>query len=482
LNLETVHEDVNVRKVKTTVPANEIRKSLETEMKKTQKNAQFAGFRKGKVPLRLLFPPEHVKVLEEKTAWDLLEIHLDEERKTGSLQDLIYPPIITEASKAEMGDYNFQITLFAQPQIQLPELSNMMIRREKIQEHMIDQAVEERVKEHREEYAILHPVDRPCQWGDQISLTYQVHNAEGRMIFDSPAITYRMDIEDHNPLVQAALGKAKSDQFSIERSFEKEGTERVYSYNVQINEVQHREYLPLDDSFPKEVGLDFENLHEMKEAWRNEIRDSVEERYRTYYLPRASFEELVLQSEMITSEEVPMTIVKESIEKMTPEEKSAYMKELTVDDDDSFIQKLKDQLMHSWKRKFVAEAFSKANGLSIQEEEVDQFLDNRAAMIGLSGKQMKEYLVKRNEMGPIREEVIQMKIGTFMIDLVQWDDSKTQEEQETQQEEAEPSEKPTDKVQKASKDLWPDDRELIQAIREDLQAKQSEIKDTTEES
>jgi len=238
----------------------------------------------------------------------------------------------------------------------------------------------------------------------------------------------------------------------------------------------------LDDSFPKEVGLDFENLHEMKEAWRNEIRDSVEERYRTYYLPRASFEELVLQSEMITSEEVPMTIVKESIEKMTPEEKSAYMKELTVDDDDSFIQKLKDQLMHSWKRKFVAEAFSKANGLSIQEEEVDQFLDNRAAMIGLSGKQMKEYLVKRNEMGPIREEVIQMKIGTFMIDLVQWDDSKTQEEQETQQEEAEPSEKPTDKVQKASKDLWPDDRELIQAIREDLQAKQSEIKDTTEES
>lgn len=482
MNLETVHEEGNVRKVKTTVPANEIQKSLETEMKKTQKNAQFSGFRKGKVPLRLLFPPEHVKVLEEKTAWDLLEIHLDEERQTGSLHDLVYPPIITEASKAETGDFDFQITLFAQPQILLPDLSKMVIRREKIQEPMIDQAVEERVKEHREENAILHPVDRPCQWGDQISLTYQVHNSEERMIFDSPAITYRMDIEDHNPLVQAALGKSKSDRFSVDRSFEKGGTKRIYRYDVQIHEVQHREYLPLNDSFPKEVGLDFESLQEMKEAWRNEIHGSVEERYRTYYLPRASFEELVLQSEMSTSEEVPLTIVKESVEKMTSEEKNAYMKELAVDDEQAFILKLKDQLMHSWKRKFVAEAFMKANEISIQEEEVDQFLDNRAEMMGLSGKQMKEYLVKRNEMGPIKEEVIQMKIGTFMIDLVQWNDSETQEKKEDQQDKEESSEEPTDMAQEASKEQWPDNRELIQAIREDLQAKQSEINDTTEES
>lgn len=289
----------NTVRLKIAVPAEVVAAALDAEYRRYAREVSMPGFRKGKVPRRVI-ESQYGKSILDDVVGDIVAESLDETIKGNEL-DVIGTPAVKVEPYDGAGELVYSAEVDVYPEFELPDvgpiLSKIKVRKPKITEKDVDAALESL----RAANATLEPVtDRPSEDGDLVILRFLAEAPPG---FEKDVIRIWANKNPDDFAGRQVIGHTTGDVFSLVIKYPDDfgdktaaGTER--NEPVEVVEVKTPVPPELDDDFA--ADLDFDDLGALREDVREKLlrRDTAKAR-------TEAFDELI--SGVAAKTEVPMS-------------------------------------------------------------------------------------------------------------------------------------------------------------------------------
>lgn len=278
------------RRLTITVPAANIEDAVTAELRNIAKNRRFDGFRKGKVPLKMV-ASMYGKGVRQEVMGEVMQRHFIEK----IVADKINPagaPTFAPVENKEGQDLVFTATFEVYPEVELKGLENIEI--EKPQVEVKDKDVDDMI-------------DTLCKQQSTWTETEDAANAESRATIDFVGSIDGEEFEggkaDNFPLEMGQgrmipgfedglVGKKAGEEFTIEVNFPEDYHAenlkgKAASFAIKLNKVETRQLPELNDEFVakfgiKEGGVDAlkaevrKNMdRELKQAVKTRIKDQA---------------------------------------------------------------------------------------------------------------------------------------------------------------------------------------------------------------
>src|SRR6478735_10847404 len=164
-------ETVNPTRVKMTVEVSyeELKPSLDAAYKTIGQQIQVPGFRKGKVPTRIIDQRVGRGAVLQEAVNEALPQFYGQAVDENNVRPLGQPEVdITEVPAEEGQDLKFTAEVDVRPEIELPDYSNITVEVDPVAAD--DDEVAERITALRQRFGTLKGVERPAQAGDFVSI------------------------------------------------------------------------------------------------------------------------------------------------------------------------------------------------------------------------------------------------------------------------------------------------------------------------
>ncbi len=270
--------------VKVVVPEAAIREKLDEYYESLARTADIKGFRKGKVPRKVIEKMYRKKVHQEITA-DLLR-----EGYEGAVEKFGFVPLALPTVRQETysgdGDYTFSFVVETRPEIGAVAYEGLEVEKERLEvdEKQVDYALEYR----RQQMATMQTVeDRTVtEKGDWVRLDYEgFRNGEPLPDAKGENELFQLDGDSVLPgfadgLIGKTVGEPVDVSLTVPEDFRVEamrGTEILFK--CKINEIAERVVPELDDDLAKDLG-DFQNLEELRQEARKDLEEAENGRIR----------------------------------------------------------------------------------------------------------------------------------------------------------------------------------------------------------
>ena len=289
----------NTVHLKIAVPAEVVAAALDAEYRRYASEVRMPGFRKGKVPRRVI-ESRYGKSILDDVVGDIVAETLDETIRGNEL-DVIGTPAVNVEPYGGAGDLVYSAEVDVYPEFELPDVepifSKIKARKPKVTEKDVDAALESL----RAANATLEPVtDRPSEDDDMVILRFLAETPPG---FEKDTIRIWANKNPDDFAGRQALGHTTGDNFSLVIKYPEDfgdktaaGTER--NEPVEVVEVKTPVPPELDDDFA--ADLDFDDLGALREDVREKLlkRDAAK-------AGTEAFDELI--SRVAAKVEVPMS-------------------------------------------------------------------------------------------------------------------------------------------------------------------------------
>ncbi len=263
------------------VDIDEVNKALEQAYKKVRKEVSLPGFRKGKVPRKVLEANYGKEVLHK----DALDILIPQ-----NYQKAIEEADIEPISEPEFEDFyiaedepaTFTAIVEVKPEVELGEYTGYDVEREETE--VTEEDIMAVLNKQREEQSQLVSVDRnEVQEGDHVIIDFEGF-VDGEAFPGGSAEEFTLEIGSGQFIPgfeDQLIGKEVSDEsYEVEVTFPEEyqaedlaGQDAVFE--VTIKEIKVKELPELDDEFAKDVS-EFDTLDEFKEDIENRLKEQKE--------------------------------------------------------------------------------------------------------------------------------------------------------------------------------------------------------------
>ncbi|MYC87852.1 MAG: trigger factor, partial [Gemmatimonadales bacterium] len=263
-------ENDYLRRLDVSVDPAQVAATRRREAAKLRKTTRIKGFRKGKVPVRIV-EERYGPLIDERTVDALVNRAF---RNAVQRHDLstIGEPVVSELDYQPGERLSFRIDVEVMPAIELARTGGFRVKRREVA--VEDADVDEVIENIRKENAVLQPVDRAPQSGDVVAVAIREHEggdgaAEKPYRFELGAGYAIPDVED--AILALAPGEEGTFTVSYPDDFGAEelaGTTR--SLQIRLDEVRASELPDLTDDFASEIG-NFETLAELREAVEKEL-------------------------------------------------------------------------------------------------------------------------------------------------------------------------------------------------------------------
>ena len=399
------------RRMSVTVPAAVVREEEQRTAKQFASQARLKGFRKGRVPTRVIesrFGGALRREALDKLIQEAYRQALQSERlqpiSEGQIEDVHYEP---------EQDLKFEVAFDVQPVIELARLGGFAVKRPVSE--VKDQHVDEVLGRIREQNGAWRPVEdgAPVD-GDLVSVKIQRLDgteAEGR---DYEFVLGRGDaIPDIEAAIKTlALGGGASPGSTVEGEFDitfpedlAEEARRGAAERVRITLVGRKtlELPPLDDSLAKQVG-DFETLAELTAKVREDMEK--EGAQRADAVVRARLLDLVLEANPF---EVPASMVDRYLDTILGDPKDVPAEKLT-----EARSQLRPEAERAVKRILAIDRLAEARGLAATEDEIDKKVEEIAAANQTTPAKVYASLQKAGRLESIERELTERKVFDFL--------------------------------------------------------------------
>jgi trigger factor len=266
-------ETLDPTKVKLTVEVDydELKPSIDHAYKHIAEQVNVPGFRKGKVPPR---------IIEQRVGWGAVIEHAVNDALSGfyrqaaneaSLRPLGQPEVdVTEVpAKAGEGQLKFTAEVEVRPEIELPELDGLDVTVESTS--VTDEDIAERLDALRERFGTLVGVDRPAVDGDYIVIDLKALIGDEEV--DSVSgVSYQIGSGNMlDGLDEALTGLSAGETTTFRAPLaggEHEGQEAEVTVTAQT--VKQRDLPEADDDFAQ-LASEFDTLEELKDDLRSQV-------------------------------------------------------------------------------------------------------------------------------------------------------------------------------------------------------------------
>jgi trigger factor len=267
------------------------RSAYEKMVQNLSRSSNIPGFRKGKVPRRILLQRIGNDRIKAAALEELIQKSLQDAIEQESIKALGQPNLRSNFDEL-LGQYNpgdaitFSIAVDVPPSIELADYNQLSIKAEEIvyQPEKVDDFINQR----REQKADLVPVEeRAAQMGDVAFVDFKgiLPEEENKEIDGGSATNFQVEIAEGKlipGMVEGIVGMKPEETKDVSVTFPEDypqedlaGKPAVFS--ITLNELKTKELPELDDDFAQDVSDDeFDTFAAYKESIVKEFQEQAE--------------------------------------------------------------------------------------------------------------------------------------------------------------------------------------------------------------
>ncbi|MER6910866.1 trigger factor [Streptomyces sp. NPDC000594] len=413
--MKSAVETLNPTRVRLTVevPFEELKDSLDAAYKKINQQVTVKGFRKGKIPARVIDQRFGRGAVLEEAVNDALPKFYTAAVNEADIDPLGQPEVdITELKDGET--LNFTAEVDVRPEIEIPDYSGIEVTVDAIE--VGDEDVEKAVQELRERFASTAPVERAAQDGDVVTVDLEA-KVDGEVLADGVAegVSYTIGSGELLDGIDEAVTGLEAGGEATFTSELKGGsaTGKEAEVTVKVTTVAQRELPELDDEFAQ-LASEFDTLEELKADSRKRLADMKQ------YDQATQAQERVLE-ELLKLVDVPMPekLLEDEINTRKHNLEHHQLGQMGLDlakyleiqgkTEEEFVAETKEAAVKGIKTQFILDALVSREKLSVNQEELTEHLMRRAASSGMSPDQFAKAVVEGNQVQVLVGEVARGK-------------------------------------------------------------------------
>jgi trigger factor len=267
-------ETLNPTRVKLTVevPFDELKPSVDAAYKTIGAQVQVPGFRRGKVPARIIDQRVGRGAVLEEAVNEALPKFYGQAVEESKLRPLGQPQVdVTDVPDvAEGGDLKFTVEVDVVPDVQVPDFTELTVEVDDVT--VEDADVDEQLTSLRQRFGTLVGVERAAAEGDFVSIDLSA-SVDGEEVDSVTGVSYEIGSGNMlEGLDEALVGMSAGETKEFEAPLaggDHEGTQADVTVTVQS--VKERELPELDDDFAQ-LASEFDTLDDL----RGDLREKVE--------------------------------------------------------------------------------------------------------------------------------------------------------------------------------------------------------------
>ncbi|ENM3762097.1 trigger factor [Vibrio cholerae] len=299
------------RRLNITVPAANIEDAVAAELRNIAKNRRFDGFRKGKVPMKMV-AKMYGKAVRQDVLGEVMQRHFIE----AIVKEKINPAGAPTFAPVEIGegkDLVFTATFEVYPEVELKGLENIAV--EKPAAEVTDADVAEMLETLRKQQATWKEVDEAAENGKRVSIDF-VGSIDGVEFEGGKAENFPLEMGAGRMIPgfeDGIVGKTKGMEFVIDVNFPEEYHAenlkgKAAKFAIKVNKVEARELPELNDEFVARFGVAEGGVDALKAEVRKNMERELKQAIKARIKEQA-IEGLVKENEI----QVPSALIDQEI-------------------------------------------------------------------------------------------------------------------------------------------------------------------------
>jgi trigger factor len=359
------------------VPQADLRHAVEHATSDLARSVKVPGFRKGKVPLRVL----EARVGRERIFSEAVESHIGgwfmNAAATTRIRPVAAPEYDYDVPGSEDDDFSFVATVSVQPKPEPADWTQLEVPY--AEPEVPEEVVDEEIEALRSSVAELTPVDgRPARSGDVVVIDVIADSGEGQrdLVVELGAGALMEELE--RTLTGASAGETKEVELP-----QPDGSTAKAS--LTLKELKEKVLPPLDDELAR-AASEFDTLDQLRADIEQRIRDVLEEQAETDF--RAAAADLLVRETGVQAAG-PLVDARtrellngfaRSLERrgISPE---AYL-QLSGQSGEELVDQLRAEAELSVARELVLEAVADKLELEVPDSEIEELIREQAAAHG----------------------------------------------------------------------------------------------------
>lgn len=404
--MKSALETLSPTRVKLTVevPFEELKPSLDAAVKHIGEHINVPGFRKGKVPARIIEQRVGRAAVLEEAVNNALPGFYGQALEENSVRPLGQPEITDlQVPAADGEDFSFTAEVDTRPEIELPDFSDIELTVDPAV--VSDDAVTERLDALRARFGTLVGVDRAVQDGDFVSIDLSAEIG-GEEIDSVKGISYEVGSKNmlegmDDALVGMAVDETKTFVAPLAGG-DQEGQDA--NCTVTVTAVKERELPELDDEFAQ-LASEFDTLDELKDDLTKKAE--IDAKFAQGVAARDQLLEAILERVEVP---VPDSLVEAEVNSHLEGEGRLEDDEHRAEVDESTRKGLKTQLL--------LDAIAEKEEVQVAQPELIEFLVMSAQQYGMDPNAFAQSLDKEGQIPAMVAEVARRKALATVLEKV----------------------------------------------------------------
>jgi trigger factor len=365
-------ETLNPTRVKMTVEVgfDELEPSMSSAYKTIAEQVSVPGFRKGKVPPRVIDQRFGRGAVVQEAVNDALPKFYGQAAEENELRPLGQPQVeVTDVpDPASGGDLKFTVEVDVRPSIELPDYSTLAVTVDDVE--VTDADVDERLEQLRERFGTLLGVDRVAAHDDFVSIDIY-GEIDGEEIETAKGLSYQVGagtMLDGLDEALIGLGAGESKTFVAELAGGDRAGEDA-EITVTLQSVKERQLPDADDDFAQ-LASEFDTLDELRDDLRAQAANAKA------FEQGVQARDRVLEA-LLEAVEIPVP------ESLVTDEVHRHLENEDRLDDDEHRAEVTEEASKSIRTQFLLDAVVESEEVSVSQNELVEYLVATAPRYGM---------------------------------------------------------------------------------------------------
>ena len=444
MSVQVENLEKNMAKLTIEVPAEELEKAIEAAYQKQKSKISVPGFRKGKVPRKMIEKMYGAGIFFEDAANTLIQENYGpavEESKV----DVVSRPTI-DVTQIEAGKpFIFTAEVAVRPEVTLGKYLGVQVT--KIDTTVTDEEVEAALEKEREKNSRTVTVtDRPVANGDTAVIDFEGF-VDGVAFEGGKGENHPLEIGSHSfidTFEDQLIGHDTGDDVDVNVTFPEqyqaaELAGKPALFKVKIHEIKTKELPELNDEFAQDVS-EFDTLDAYKEDLKKHLEVEKENDAK-----RTKEDEAIKKIIEKSSMDIPEAMIETQCENMINEFAQRIQQSgLSMDQYMQFsgmtLDKLKEQVRPEAetriKSSLVLEQIAKDEKIEVSDEEVQAEIEKMAKAYGMEADKLAEYMGDAEKESIKRDVAVTKAVDLIMENVKERAKAKTKKEKESEEKDA----------------------------------------------
>ena len=402
----------NKVKVVVEVEEAEFEKDLDAAFRRLAQEVRLPGFRPGKAPRKVLEARIGQSYARDEAFREALPGYYSEAVKEHEV-DVIAPPEIDITNGQEAGPVSFDAVVEIRPAIAVAGYDNLEIEVPSVE--VSEDDIDEAVDRMRGGFSELETVDRPAEDGDSAVIDIEaIHEGEPIPGLTTGDYVYKVGSGAVVPEIDENLiGASAGDELEFTADHPDEDEDEELYFTITVKEIQET-VLPEPTDEWVQQNSEFETLAELRADFESNIRTTKVDQANT--ARRTNLADAI--AELVDDELVPDAMVDLEAENRARDFAMNLhaqgidletFQQITGQSNDDLIAQMRETAAGSAKLDLALRAVAEAEGLTIDDSDVDAEMAKIAAQVDTPVDEVRQNFIDAGRMQALRSDLLKSK-------------------------------------------------------------------------